>query len=82
METQLRDVNARFARLYGMSGAHALDLYGRTNLPRGPAAKEPEKPGAGRRPGKRLPISSSAQVRFVGGLLSCAVFGDCVAPPV
>ena len=31
VETQLRDVNARFARLNGLSGAHVLDLYGRTS---------------------------------------------------
>eukprot|EP00887_Chlorella_sp_A99_P007742 scaffold20.g7742.t1 len=32
VETQLRDVNAAFARLNGLSGAHALDLYGRTTI--------------------------------------------------
>lgn len=62
VETQLRDVNARFARLYGVSGAHALDLYGRTNLPKSPAPAAPEASGVARRTGKRLPISSSAQV--------------------
>ena len=54
VETQLRHVNAHFARLNGMSGAHGLDLYGRTAaLLTAPAAPPP---ALQRKPSKRLPL--------------------------
>lgn len=60
METQLRDVNAQFARLNGLSAAHALDLYGRNTIRQEQAT--PEQPVLQRKPSKRLPLSMTAQV--------------------
>ena len=59
VETQLRQVNAQFARLNGMSGAHMLDLYGRTAV-QAPAAPAPQ-PALTRKPSKRLPLSETTR---------------------
>jgi len=62
VEGQLRAVNSQFARLSGVSGAHAfsLDLYGRM-----PAAKDDQGTLARsmlqRRSSKRLPLPEAAQ---------------------
>lgn len=59
VETQLRQVNAQFARLNGMSGAHMLDLYGRTAV----VAPPPAAPAAAlqRKASKRLPLSEATR---------------------
>lgn len=59
VETQLREVNAHFARLNGMSGAHMLDLYGRTAAQQ--AAAPPSAPALARKPSKRLALSESTR---------------------
>lgn len=59
VETQLRQVNAQFARLNGMSGAHMLDLYGRTAV-QAPAAPPPQ-PALARKASKRLPLSETTR---------------------
>lgn len=59
VETQLRQVNAHFARLNGMSGAHVLDLYGRTTANRlGPVAAQPAQ---SRKASKRLPLREATR---------------------
>ena len=59
METQLRQVNAHFARLNGMSGAHMLDLYGRTTANRAPPAAA--APSLQRKASKRLPLREATR---------------------
>ena len=80
VEGQLREVSARFARLDGSAGAHALDLYGRNTLQREPdaAAAAPVAAKANRR--QALNQSAKALVRHaslrmpsgqsMGGLVS------------
>lgn len=59
METQLRQVNAQFARLNGMSGANVLDLYGRTAAQQlAPAVAAPELRRAA---SKRLPLRETTR---------------------
>ncbi|RMZ56390.1 hypothetical protein APUTEX25_004773, partial [Auxenochlorella protothecoides] len=57
VETQLREVSASFARLNGMAGAHALDLYGRTTADEGAAPAR--RTDLVRRASKRVPLSSA-----------------------
>lgn len=60
VETQLRQVNAQFARLNDTSGAHVLDLYGRTAAM--PRADEPQQQAAlQRKASKRIPISETTR---------------------
>lgn len=59
VETALRSVNASFARLNGMSGAHMLDLYGRTAVVAAAAAPRPSQ--LSRKPSKRLPLSEATR---------------------
>ncbi|KAL6785838.1 hypothetical protein ACKKBG_A00370 [Auxenochlorella protothecoides x Auxenochlorella symbiontica] len=59
VETQLREVSASFARLNGMAGAHALDLYGRTTADEGAAPAR--RTDLVRRASKRVPLSSVQQ---------------------
>lgn len=59
VETQLRQVNAHFARLNGMSGAHMLDLYGRTAVQQAAAAAPAQ--ALSRKASKRLPLSETTR---------------------
>lgn len=59
VETQLRQVNAHFARLNGMSGAHVLDLYGRTAAQQ--AAPSAPQQALSRKPSARLPLRDSTR---------------------
>ena len=53
-------MNIQFARLNGMSGAHMLDLYGRTAVQQAaPSAPQPELQ---RKPSKRLPLKEATRV--------------------
>jgi hypothetical protein len=59
VEAALRQVNAHFARLNGVGGAHTLDLYGRTTAARPAAAAA--QPAAARKAGKRLPLREATR---------------------
>ncbi len=60
VETQLRQVNAQFARLNDTSGAHVLDLYGRTAVV--PRTEEPQEQAAlQRKASKRMQLSETTR---------------------
>ena len=51
VETELREVDAKFSRLHGVPAGRALDLYGR--VIGGPATQTPEAAPAARKQGSR-----------------------------
>lgn len=60
VETQLRQVNAQFARLNDTSGAHVLDLYGRTAVVPRPE-EPPEQAALQRKASKRIALSETTR---------------------
>ncbi len=51
VETELREVDAKFSRLHGVPAGRALDLYGR--VIGGPTTQTPEAAPAARKQGSR-----------------------------
>jgi hypothetical protein len=61
VESQLRAVNAQFARLSGVSGSHSwsLDLYGR--MPNGREETQSQRTTLQRRPSRKQPLPEATQ---------------------